>query len=137
MSLEHKNDFHATTLPDEKPDTYIGEVQDLSYNVKAEEKVLRKFDKFLLPPLAIILLVAYLDRSNLGNAKVFGFEDGRSISNKIHTSTSPNRTTQVSAWLETSTIRFRLCSTRSTFYLRCLGLWQSNDLAPIVFWVSP
>jgi hypothetical protein len=31
----------------------------------------------LLPPLAVILLVAYLDRSNLGNAKVFGFEAGK------------------------------------------------------------
>ena len=41
-----------------------------------ERRTLRKFDKYLLPPLAVILLLAYLDRSNLGNAKVFGFEDG-------------------------------------------------------------
>jgi hypothetical protein len=31
-----------------------------------ERRTLRKFDKFLLPPLACILLLAYLDRSNLG-----------------------------------------------------------------------
>jgi MFS family permease len=41
-----------------------------------ERRTLRKFDKYLLPPLALILLLAYLDRSNLGNAKVFGFEEG-------------------------------------------------------------
>lgn len=41
-----------------------------------ERQTLRQFDKYLLPPLAVILLLAYLDRSNLGNAKVFGFEDG-------------------------------------------------------------
>lgn len=91
MSLEQKNDFHTTALPDEKSDSAIGEVQDLSYDTDAEKKVLRKFDKFLLPPLAVILLVAYLDRSNLGNAKVFGFEDGRLLPNKSHMSTSPNR----------------------------------------------
>ncbi|KAK6008156.1 hypothetical protein QM012_000059 [Aureobasidium pullulans] len=76
MSLEQKHSFVATTLPDEKSDASIGEVQDLGYDTEAEKKVLRKFDKFLLPPLAVILLVAYLDRSNLGNAKVFGFEKG-------------------------------------------------------------
>ncbi|KAI4756595.1 high-affinity nicotinic acid transporter [Aureobasidium sp. EXF-3400] len=76
MSLEQKHAFQATALPDEKSDSSIGEVHDLSYGTEAEKKVLRKFDKFLLPPLAVILLVAYLDRSNLGNAKVFGFEKG-------------------------------------------------------------
>ena len=91
MSLEQKTDFHTTTLPDEKSDSAIGEVQDLSYDTDAEKKVLRKFDKFLLPPLAIILLIAYLDRSNLGNAKVFGFEKGRLISNKVHISTSSDQ----------------------------------------------
>ena len=79
MSLEQKHDFVATALPDEKSDASIGEIHDLGYDTEAEKKVLRKFDKFLLPPLAVILLVAYLDRSNLGNAKVFGFEDGASL----------------------------------------------------------
>lgn len=79
MSLEPKNDIKATALPDEESDTSIGQVQEVVYDVEAEKKVLRKFDKFLLPPLAIILLVAYLDRSNLGNAKVFGFEHGKQI----------------------------------------------------------
>ncbi|THW87353.1 high-affinity nicotinic acid transporter [Aureobasidium pullulans] len=76
MSLDQKDGPQANVLPEEKTDASIGEVQDFSYDSEAERKVLRKFDKFLLPPLALILLVAYLDRSNLGNAKVFGFEDG-------------------------------------------------------------
>ncbi|KAJ9621612.1 hypothetical protein H2203_007099 [Taxawa tesnikishii (nom. ined.)] len=54
-----------------------GEVQEVIYiDAEQERLTLRKFDKYLLPPLAVILLIAYLDRSNLGNAKVFGFEDG-------------------------------------------------------------
>jgi hypothetical protein len=88
MSLEQKNDFRATALPDEKSDSSIGEIHDLSYNTEAEKKVLRKFDKFLLPPLAVILLVAYLDRSNLGNAKVFGFEKGKREYNELYKSTT-------------------------------------------------
>jgi hypothetical protein len=88
MSLEQKHDFQATALPDEKFDSSIGEIHDLGYDTEAEKKVLRKFDKFLLPPLAVILLVAYLDRSNLGNAKVFGFEKGKQEYNELHQSTT-------------------------------------------------
>jgi MFS family permease len=40
-----------------------------------EKAVLRKFDKFLLPQAFIFILLNYLDRSNLGNARVFGFEE--------------------------------------------------------------
>ncbi|KAI5253154.1 high-affinity nicotinic acid transporter [Aureobasidium subglaciale] len=76
MSFEQKSGFQANAASDGKTDSSIGEVLDLGYKAEAEKKVLRKFDRFLLPPIAVILLVAYLDRSNLGNAKVFGFEDG-------------------------------------------------------------
>lgn len=56
-------------------DKYIvssGEVHDFSNEVDPvlERKTLRKFDKCLLPPLAIILLLAYLDRSNLGMVSI-------------------------------------------------------------------
>ncbi|KAF2432934.1 high-affinity nicotinic acid transporter [Tothia fuscella] len=39
-----------------------------------EKAVLRKFDKWLLPQAFVFILLNYLDRSNLGNARVFGFE---------------------------------------------------------------
>jgi hypothetical protein len=32
-----------------------------------EKRALSKFDKFLLPQIAILVLIAYLDRSNIGN----------------------------------------------------------------------
>lgn len=32
-----------------------------------ERRALRKFDKYLLPQMAILVLIAYLDRSNIGN----------------------------------------------------------------------
>lgn len=38
----------------------------ISLDPELERRTLRKFDKWLLPPLLVILLLAYLDRSNLG-----------------------------------------------------------------------
>lgn len=40
-----------------------------------EKAVLRKFDKWVLPQAFVFILLNYLDRSNLGNARVFGFEE--------------------------------------------------------------
>lgn len=40
-----------------------------------EKAALRKFDIYLLPSAFILILLNYIDRSNLGNARVFGFEE--------------------------------------------------------------
>ncbi len=39
-----------------------------------EKRVMSKFDRYMLPQFAVLLLISFLDRSNVGNAKVFGFE---------------------------------------------------------------
>lgn len=61
---------------DEKPQQPNASVDDVSSGLvndtiieldpELERRTLRKFDKYLLPPLGVILLLAYLDRSNLG-----------------------------------------------------------------------
>lgn len=55
-------------LPDDGPEESQGDVEEmiLDWDIELENRTLRKFDKYLLPPLAVILLLAYLDRSNLG-----------------------------------------------------------------------
>jgi hypothetical protein len=57
----------------QQPDASVDDVSSglvndtiIELDPELERRTLRKFDKFLLPPLAIILLLAYLDRSNLG-----------------------------------------------------------------------
>ncbi|KAJ0373991.1 hypothetical protein COL26b_007860 [Colletotrichum chrysophilum] len=40
-----------------------------------ERAVLSKFDKFVMPQMALLVLFAYLDRTNIGNARVFGLEE--------------------------------------------------------------
>lgn len=40
-----------------------------------ERQVFSKFDKFVMPQMALLVLLGYLDRTNIGNARVFGFEE--------------------------------------------------------------
>ncbi|CAI6099459.1 unnamed protein product [Clonostachys chloroleuca] len=45
-------------------------------DLEFEKQALKKFDMFLLPQLALLTILAYLDRTNIGNANVFGFAEG-------------------------------------------------------------
>ncbi|KAF4979330.1 hypothetical protein FDECE_18080 [Fusarium decemcellulare] len=40
-----------------------------------ERAIIKKFDYFVLPQSVIIVILAYLDRTNIGNARIFGFEE--------------------------------------------------------------
>lgn len=42
-----------------------GETMEL--NRAQEQRVLSKFDKYVMPQMAILVLFAYLDRTNIGN----------------------------------------------------------------------
>lgn len=91
MALSDK-DLELRAQPHDDSSINAGEI---SPEDKArEQKVLSKFDKFVMPQMAILVLFAYLDRTNigmytlsesqpvahtnitsLGNARVFGFEE--------------------------------------------------------------
>ncbi|KAI0128270.1 major facilitator superfamily transporter, partial [Xylariales sp. AK1849] len=47
-------------------------VADLYIDPIAEKRLLRKLDSFLAPMMVLFFLVAYLDRSNIGNAAIAG-----------------------------------------------------------------
>lgn len=42
----------------------------------ALRKLTRKCDLYVVPPLFVLFLLAFLDRTNIGNAKIQGLEDG-------------------------------------------------------------
>ncbi|KIW27007.1 uncharacterized protein PV07_06789 [Cladophialophora immunda] len=48
--------------------------QDLGFDVKATKKLIRKIDWTLLPFLALLYLLSFLDRTNIGNARLAGLE---------------------------------------------------------------
>lgn len=45
-----------------------------------EKKVLRKIDRNLLPLISVLYLLAYLDRGNIGNAKIEGLVEDLGLS---------------------------------------------------------
>lgn len=58
---------------------------DLTVDPVAEKKLLRKLDMFLSPMMVLFFLVAYLDRSNIGNAAIAGMtEDLNLTGNKLN-----------------------------------------------------
>ncbi|PLB55492.1 pantothenate transporter liz1 [Aspergillus steynii IBT 23096] len=51
------------------------EMPGVELNPATERKLVRKIDLFLLPAIWIVYLLSYMDRSNLGNARVAGMGD--------------------------------------------------------------
>lgn len=50
--------------PDQELHHHTGETSLVSND--AQRKVLSKFDKFVMPQMALLVLFAYLDRTNIG-----------------------------------------------------------------------
>lgn len=46
----------------------------LGYDEKATKRLVRKVDVVLLPFLALLYLLSFLDRTNIGNARLAGLE---------------------------------------------------------------
>jgi hypothetical protein len=45
------------------------------FDAKRQKQLLRKVDLHLLPILAVFYLLSFMDRSNIGNARLQGLED--------------------------------------------------------------
>jgi hypothetical protein len=85
MSVATMSDFEKPTtsaLEDathSPPGSMTGEdtehVSPRAYSVEMENRVLRKMDLYLIPMLAVLYLLAFLDRGNIGNAKIEGLLD--------------------------------------------------------------
>ncbi|ETN41099.1 uncharacterized protein HMPREF1541_03034 [Cyphellophora europaea CBS 101466] len=66
--LEHNPDKdHAIT-------TAAGDL-DAAIDDEAERKVIRKLDLWIVPPVMLLYLFSFLDRVNIGNARLYGLED--------------------------------------------------------------
>lgn len=48
--------------------------ENLGYDEKATKRLVRKIDWRLLPFLALLYLLSFLDRTNIGNARLAGIE---------------------------------------------------------------
>jgi fucose permease len=68
---DHKD---MASFGDEKLET-INDTSGTHIDPLAEKKLLRKCDVHVLPPLTILFLMAFLDRTNIGNAKIQGLTE--------------------------------------------------------------
>ncbi|KAL4930119.1 major facilitator superfamily domain-containing protein [Aspergillus undulatus] len=53
--------------------------QDIFWTEEEEKKLVRKIDFFLLPNIWIMYLLSYMDRTNIGNARLAGMEEDLSL----------------------------------------------------------
>lgn len=83
LNVRLRNILFSTTMGqvrgsmDKERALSIGSVQieeSSSLTSEHEQRALRKFDIFLLPAILLLILMAWLDRTNIGNAKIFGLE---------------------------------------------------------------
>ncbi|PYH90257.1 MFS general substrate transporter [Aspergillus ellipticus CBS 707.79] len=93
-SLQVKTDFSTDEDQDsdgdidEGYDSYDDDIQPRpsrrrytpKYTKEEEQQVVRKFDRKLVPFLALLYLLSFLDRSNIGNAKIAGLADDLQLS---------------------------------------------------------
>ncbi|KAK7427317.1 hypothetical protein QQZ08_006254 [Neonectria magnoliae] len=73
-----KKELELQNQPDDESGLNTGEMTEI--NNAQERRVLSKFDKFVMPQMAVLVLFAYLDRTNIGNARVFGLEEDTGMS---------------------------------------------------------
>src|SRR3954467_10173394 len=78
IGIDEKN-VDGLSVTGSSPPT-VGQTSETIYiDPEQERAVLKKFDKYVLPQAFLFILLNYLDRSNLGNARVFGFEKSTNL----------------------------------------------------------
>lgn len=78
MSPIEKHEVVDVTPPDKQDvmmvESASGSETDLGFDEKMTKKLVRKIDVYLVPFLSLLYLLSYLDRTNIGNARLGGIE---------------------------------------------------------------
>ncbi|QRV93519.1 major facilitator superfamily transporter [Ceratobasidium sp. AG-Ba] len=90
MTLSNETDSKDTVAHVEHVDEKVSyssyDDRTIQEEREAERRLVRKLDKHILPAAACIYLLCYLDRSNIGNAKLLNEEQGNSLLQTLHLS---------------------------------------------------
>lgn len=57
-----------------------GSESELGFDEKSTKKLVRKIDYYLVPFLSLLYLLSFLDRTNIGNARLGGLEEDLGMS---------------------------------------------------------
>ncbi|KAL6854856.1 hypothetical protein ACO1O0_005987 [Amphichorda felina] len=60
---------------EEQQHTHTVSDNDIYIDEAAEKKLLRKLDLWIVPPVMLLYLLSFLDRVNIGNARLYGMEE--------------------------------------------------------------
>ncbi|KAH6719730.1 high-affinity nicotinic acid transporter-like protein [Leptodontidium sp. MPI-SDFR-AT-0119] len=74
-SVDDKSQYAIEGVVDTTRDESEGTSQLIYIDPEKEAAAFRKFDKYVLPVSVIFQVLSSLDRNNLGNARVFGFDE--------------------------------------------------------------
>lgn len=88
MSFERKDPIISEDPTGSPVSEQVIEESEIYIDPVAEAKVLRKCDMYLVPLLTIAFLLAYLDKSNIGNAATAGLLTDTHMSSQQYTSKS-------------------------------------------------
>ena len=80
-SPEHK-DFDSL---EEKPSTLLPALSNnATFDPEAEKRLRRRIDIHILPTVALLYLFCFIDRANIGNARLAGLEDDLEMNKKSY-----------------------------------------------------
>lgn len=69
-----------TAMSADMADSAPIEASQIGYDEKATKRLIRKIDWMTLPFLALLYLLSFLDRTNIGNARLAGIEEDLGMS---------------------------------------------------------
>lgn len=79
--------LHTLLHPPRQPITHFHTSRSLSNSQFQDRTLLRKLDLALIPWLSFLYLISFLDRTNIGNAKVDGLQEDLNMTNGQYNAT--------------------------------------------------
>lgn len=70
---------HIEAVPTSSRIDDMKDYEEFDYSPDEEKKLVRKIDLFLLPTIWLMYLLSYMDRTNIGNAKIAGMMEDLSL----------------------------------------------------------
>lgn len=68
--MEEKKIPDESTIFTTPPEVAIGDIEPQGFDAKATKRLLRKLDWHIIPFMSLIYLLCFLDRTNIGNARL-------------------------------------------------------------------